>query len=1009
MPRVRVRRPRFSLGNAPTRGSWLVVGILAALVVQWMFSGVASAVTVNVPAETRDCAIRNGTSASTNYCSTTTLEVGGSGTNKRRTLISFPVTDYVPRNATIQSADVNLYLTARTTTNVIPVGVHELTRNWTSAATWNRYQTGSNWTAAGGDFKPTAESSNPAAGSPLPSWHYWPVPGLAQKWADESVPNYGLLLKQTTEGTPANFLTFASSTAADTTKRPYLQVTYVDNPPDTSPAGLVFLAAQHSTGPTELWRSDANGTNRRYLAKAIAPGGADMRDPALSPDGRNVAVAYGNRIGIVPVDGGAFRTVYDSVYQGTPTTGESYHPQWSPDGERIIFVGDVSASSIRGKLYTVRSDGSDLTQYVVSLPSGVTRMRDPSFSPSGRRIVFAAFNDQAKNGRVYTAALEESASGSFLVDLLHIYSDPAGASATTSLRDTAYSDDGSSVVFSRWGDPFQLQVHRMSKLGGGQLQLTNETRDPGSNDGATWSPDGSTIAWTNMSNGGQQLEVRRMDPDGTNASALLSGLYATFNPSFRQPADMSIVRADMFRPYLRFDESEHWRPLHIESFFAEGHTLCVELGVDCQPMTNAADLQRAPSVNGLLDVTGTGGEENYHSPYAECTDQADEDLRDCDVGPRSSIYWHQVGPSPGGYTYYDYWFFYRYNDAPDISASDHEGDWESVSVAPAPDDRTFDFVSFSNHGDFHSYLRDNLSCDLGATGSCGTEASKLGRHVSTFVASGTHANYAQPCSNSCFQHGGFPPETDHGGEEQWGNNYAPESLVELPAPAPRTLDESDEGLELAWTGGPRNWTDWPGLWTASDDVIRGPAGGNPNRAHFYSPWLNACVDGDDCAEDSGGARIAAQSRQQTTSSCETWFGSEVSLLACDPRRLDSSLSEMKLGRKGSISVRLGQDRWVADNAPGLAQLLSEPLRVGDSASIRGEGLEGVRVFVRVQDAAGRHYEAGLPIGSAGGGSASIRVLATSSSAARDAEPRVLLKQAEGTTTAEVRRLPSAAD
>jgi hypothetical protein len=106
-----------------------------------------------------------------------------------------------------------------------------------------------------------------------------------------------------------------------------------------------------------------------------------------------------------------------------------------------------------------------------------------------------------------------------------------------------------------------------------------------------------------------------------------------------------------------------------------------------------------------------------------------------------------VGPSPAGYQYIDYWFFYRYNQGfQDIG--NHAGDWESVTVAPATSGQTFEFAEFSEHGNEESFLRDNLECDNNAAGSCGTESgsSYSGQHVMTFPAAGSHANYPQPNS-----------------------------------------------------------------------------------------------------------------------------------------------------------------------------------------------------------------------------------------------------------------------
>ena len=72
-------------------------------------------------------------------------------------------------------------------------------------------------------------------------------------------------------------------------------------------------------------------------------------------------------------------------------------------------------------------------------------------------------------------------------------------------------------------------------------------------------------------------------------------------------------------------------------------------------------------------------------------------------------------------------------------------------MAPSSTGETFDFVSFSQHGAFYSYLRGNLSCDEGKQGSCGTgeEGEVHGTRVSVFPAYGDHANYPVTCNSAC--------------------------------------------------------------------------------------------------------------------------------------------------------------------------------------------------------------------------------------------------------------------
>ena len=61
------------------------------------------------------------------------------------------------------------------------------------------------------------------------------------------------------------------------------------------------------------------------------------------------------------------------------------HPDWSPDGRRILFRSNGKTDDVTGsQLYTVRPDGSDLEQ-ITHFPPG-TQLLSSSYSPNGQWI-----------------------------------------------------------------------------------------------------------------------------------------------------------------------------------------------------------------------------------------------------------------------------------------------------------------------------------------------------------------------------------------------------------------------------------------------------------------------------------------------------------------------------------------------------------------------------------------------------------------------------------------------
>ena len=67
------------------------------------------------------------------------------------------------------------------------------------------------------------------------------------------------------------------------------------------------------------------------------------------------------------------------------------YPDWSPDGERIVFntypLGSFQDTTKATNLYTIRPDGTGLTQ-VTSFGENDTRATQPTWTPDGKRIIF---------------------------------------------------------------------------------------------------------------------------------------------------------------------------------------------------------------------------------------------------------------------------------------------------------------------------------------------------------------------------------------------------------------------------------------------------------------------------------------------------------------------------------------------------------------------------------------------------------------------------------------------
>lgn len=115
-------------------------------------------------------------------------------------------------------------------------------------------------------------------------------------------------------------------------------------------------------------------------------------DPQWSPNGRRIVFQRFNVRTARPQDGVALWII--NLHSGrehrvTPfglRAGDT--PDWSPDGQRILFHSNVDGPPIESaNLYTVRPDGRHLHQLTFAA-DGVLQYLGSSYSPNGKRITF---------------------------------------------------------------------------------------------------------------------------------------------------------------------------------------------------------------------------------------------------------------------------------------------------------------------------------------------------------------------------------------------------------------------------------------------------------------------------------------------------------------------------------------------------------------------------------------------------------------------------------------------
>jgi hypothetical protein len=447
-----------------------------------------------------------------------------------------------------------------------------------------------------------------------------------------------------------------------------------------------------------------------------------------------------------------------------------------------------------------------------------------------------------------------------------------------------------------------------------------------------------------------------------------------------------------YKPLLYFDTSESWRPLDLVSFFGERylagesesprHEVCPEgipeeeSSTECFGLIDPSELMAENNdVEAVrLDVEGFGKNaaiEEYLTPGCSTA----VELWDCE-GASSAMYWRltpaeATEEDPDPYRYLQYWMFYRVNsfsDADSSLTSRHEGDWEAVAIAPSRQrPGAFDFASFSQHGSWYSYLRENLYCAGNPLEDCGPEGDKYtGVNLKVFPANGSHANYGVKCSEStpflsCWQNGSVLPERGHDGAISWVHNGGLSGLLELP-----TSGES--------------WTYWKGQWGAEG----GPE--SPGRQTMFKKSWGECADDDEGCPlprltRPGASRSAEAGVDRPIAGpgmiggpyvrgCESWFGSDVTALLCEPDRLSAAVGRSQLGTDTGMAVVVEPADSAAlasagslgpalrsDTALGLGQVVGPPLLPGADLAIPARSSSSHwRLFIRVADG-GQLFEA----------------------------------------------------
>ncbi len=272
----------------------------------------------------------------------------------------------------------------------------------------------------------------------------------------------------------------------------------------TLPGKIVFLRAAQRF---ELWVVNDDKTGLREIYEDASATARTHSPPAFSPDGRWVAFQENVRLKKIDVDTGDVVSLTDT---------ETGHPDWSPDGTKIIYCNHRDSA-----IWIMNSDGTGKRRL---FPNPGFEACDPEWSPDGTKIAFS-YAVEANN--------PDSKAAIGIIDINPDGTNPGNVRRLTNPQlqrhdsDPTWSPDSTYIAFNgyegvgKWWDHSDVNwsIFKVD-LNGAETRLTS--MDPANprnpvNFLPVFSPDGSEIMFTSTRSpaGFCPIPVYRMRPDGT--------------------------------------------------------------------------------------------------------------------------------------------------------------------------------------------------------------------------------------------------------------------------------------------------------------------------------------------------------------------------------------------------------------------------------------------------------------------------------------------------------------
>ena len=149
---------------------------------------------------------------------------------------------------------------------------------------------------------------------------------------------------------------------------------------------------------------DSDGRNPVDLNRKLGGGS----EPAWSPDGSQIAFRWNGPLAVMKPDGTGVTTLPPEDNMGGRLPMDEGRPSWSPDGTRLAFslweTRDGRVVAGESNIAILEIDTGEITQ-VTGLKG---RELNPDWSPDGQRILFNSAQNSAGHSHVFVVGAERS-------------------------------------------------------------------------------------------------------------------------------------------------------------------------------------------------------------------------------------------------------------------------------------------------------------------------------------------------------------------------------------------------------------------------------------------------------------------------------------------------------------------------------------------------------------------------------------------------------------------------